>query len=397
MTFDPRVAQVPKSIRRTDKSGTPKPSNVSGLLPELDYKKELVVCILAGGSGSRFWPASTEARPKQFLSFFGERSLLQQSFDRVQGLVPDSSIFVLTSRDLATVCREQLPELPVENVVCEPMRRDTAAAIGLGAALINERIGDKVMAVITADHLIDPVDEFQRALVSAARGASSGEALYTFGISPTRPATEFGYLELGDELVSDEGIAHSALASFVEKPDLATATGYVEADNYLWNSGMFVWRISALLREFERQLPEHWHRIVSAVAFERSDGPSRFAERLEQTFEPLQRVSIDYGVMENASAVRAVCADFSWFDVGSFEALAEHLSLDDAGNASRVECIARDAHRNIVFADDQDELVALLGVDDLIVVRAGKRTLVVPRSRGQEVKQFVAALPSMHR
>ena len=353
--------------------------------------KHLVVCILAGGAGTRFWPASLDDKPKQFLRLFSERSMLQQTYDRVSDLVAPERIFVLTSHKFSQLCQEQLPELPVENIIGEPMRRDTSAALALGAMVVRHRFDDAVMAVLTADHLIEPVEDFQKTVLSAARGAFSSTALYTFGIEPNHPATGYGYLEVGAGVdVEGESIDHHSLKRFVEKPDAATAQSYLDAGTFLWNSGMFVWRTSSLLNEIERQIPTHLTHLQPAIdAF----GEDSFDAKLARAFEPLEKVSIDFGVMENAENVRCVRAVFSWFDVGSFNALADHYAKDDDGNASRTPTQVLDAHNNIVFSEDQHETVCLIGVDDLIVVRAGNKTLVVPKSRGQDIKKLVENLP----
>lgn len=354
-----------------------------------DPGQDIVGVIMAGGAGTRFWPASTQDRPKQFLTFFGEDSLLQQSYKRLAAVMPPERILVLTSADYVGLAQLQLPELPRENVIGEPLRRDTAAAVTLAATLVRARFGDAVMAIVTADHLISPIEEFRRTLISAAQAASAGDALYTFGIRPDHPATGFGYLELGDGLPANDGVQHNSLVRFVEKPDVETAREYVESGRFLWNSGMFVWRTSTILDEVQRQLPAHARHIAQAVAH---DGEPGFDLRLVEAFEPLEKVSIDFGVMENARCVRCVSATFTWHDVGSFTALAEHLPVDGDGNAHRARLFGIDARDNIVFSEDDDEVVAIVGAHDLVVVRAGKRTLVAPRDRAEDIKKLVALL-----
>jgi mannose-1-phosphate guanylyltransferase len=347
---------------------------------------DLCVVIMAGGAGTRFWPASTRARPKQFLRLFGDRSLLQQSYDRVASIVGPARTIVVTAKDFVALVREQLPELPPENVVGEPERKDTAAAVALAALLVQQRFGDAVMAVLTADHLIGPVEEFQRTLSSAARAASAGGVLYTFGVEPDHPATGYGYLELGAELPTDDGVRHHALARFVEKPTREKAEGYLATGRFLWNSGMFVWRASAILDELQRHVPGHLAALRPAVA-------AGTADALAAAFAAVPRVSIDYAVMEKAKNVRVARARFDWSDVGSFPSLFDHLPRDDAGNAARGRLVAQDAADNLVFSEDADDLFALVGVQGLVVVRAGRRTLVAPRARAEEVKQLVARLP----
>lgn len=350
---------------------------------------DLVVMIMAGGAGTRFWPMSTEQRPKQFLNLFGGRSLLQQSYDRVAGLVPDDRIMVLTNESLTHLVREQLPSLPGDNVIGEPMRRDTAAAVALAALLARRRWGNPVMAVLTADHLIRPVELFQRTLLSAARAAASGRAIYTFGVQPSYPATSYGYLESGDKVADDGGIAHFELKRFVEKPDSATAEGYLSTGRYYWNSGMFIWSIGTITAELERQMPDHVRHLGPAVE---ADGTARWKQSLAESFEQLEATSIDFGVMEGAEKINMLAAQFEWNDVGGWLALEEFLDSDDEGNTCRGRLETLDAGRNLVFCEDEEETVALIGVSGLVVLRAGGRTLVVPKERAEEIKQLVKQL-----
>ena len=354
--------------------------------------QKLVVVIMAGGAGTRFWPMSTEARPKQFLSLFGERTLLQASYDRVAGMVPPEQVLVLTSARFVDLVREQLPELPAENVVGEPMRRDTSAAVALAALLCRERFGDPVMAVLTSDHLIQPVDQFQRTLMSAARGAAASHgALYTIGILPTYPAEGFGYLHRGDLLEEEEGVQHFKLQRFKEKPDRETAERYLESGEYYWNSGMFIWTTSAILAELETNLPDHIKHLEPAVA--KAGGPF-FDEALTAAFEPLRKISIDVGVMERAAEVRCVGSIFDWSDVGGWLALEEHLEQDIQGNAHRGRLQTHEAKDNLVFCEDSNQVVALVGVDDLVVVRSGNVTLVTRRDQTEKIKKLVKKLPA---
>jgi mannose-1-phosphate guanylyltransferase len=229
---------------------------------------------------------------------------------------------------------------------------------------------------------------FAEALQSAAEGARSSDALYTFGIAPDHPATGFGYLEVGDVVGEAGGHEHRALERFVEKPDAATAQGYLESGRFLWNSGMFIYRTSVMAAQLEAHVPAHLEHLRPAARGERS---------LAEAFEPLEKISIDFAVMEKAPEVRCLKAPFDWSDVGGFNALAEHLPHDGSGNTHRGAVQALDSHRNIVFSDDDDELVALIGVDDLIVVRAGRRTLICPRDKSEQIKALVAALPEDER
>lgn len=346
----------------------------------------LVAVLMAGGAGTRFWPVSTESKPKQFLSLFGDRSLLQQSLDRLRGLVPPERVLVLTHRDFVPLVREQLPEVPEQQVIGEPMRRDTAAAVALAALLTKRLFGDATMAVLTADHRIEPVTRFQEVLRSAADGAEASRSLYTFGIVPTYAATAYGYLHRGERLGHDDLAAHYRLTGFKEKPDLATARHFLATGEYYWNSGMFVWRTEAILAELERQLPTHLERLAPAVEAFGSE------EALRSAFEGLDRISIDFGVMEKAADVRMVEADFEWSDVGGWRALEPFLDEVSMGNRARGRLATLESIHNTVFCEDPSETVALVGVEDLVVIRAGRRTLVASRSHLEDIKKLVEGL-----
>jgi mannose-1-phosphate guanylyltransferase len=353
-------------------------------------EKDLAVVIMAGGAGTRFWPLSTETKPKQFLRLFGERSLLQMSYDRIFGLVPPERVLVLTNQRFVSLVREQLPDVPAGNIIGEPHRRDTAAAIALAALLCERRVGAGTMAVLTADHLIEPVELFQGTLRSAVKAAGDrAGALYTFGVKPVYPATGFGYLQRGELVLEDDGVEHYRLRRFREKPDRATAERYLESGEYYWNSGMFVWSTAAILSELRRHLPDHMERLAPAAA---RDGEADFEQALARAFEPLTPISIDFGVMEKAQNVRCVASAFRWNDVGGWLALEEFLDHDDAGNACRGRPFAVNSGHNVVFCEDPEEVVALVGVEDLVVVRTGGRTLVAHRDRAEQIKQLVKKL-----
>jgi mannose-1-phosphate guanylyltransferase len=355
-----------------------------------DVNDDLSVLVMAGGAGTRFWPVSTAKRPKQFLSLLSERTLLQASVDRVLGMVPPERILVLTNADFVPLVSEQLPDIPPQNIIGEPMRRDTAAAVALGALLLERTNPDGIMAVLTADHRIEPVADFQAVLSSAAAGARENKsALYTFGVVPTFPSTAYGYLHRAEELQSTRP-RHYRLADFKEKPPAEVASEYLASGQYYWNSGMFVWSYAAIVQELTRQLPEHVSALAPAVA---AHGGARFGAALGSAFAALESVSIDFGVMEGATDVRCVEATFEWNDVGGWLALEEFLERTDEGNAVKGRLHVRDAVDNIVFNEDDDEDIALIGVSDLIVVRAGKRTLVCRRDDAEAIKQLVGDLP----
>jgi mannose-1-phosphate guanylyltransferase len=353
---------------------------------DFDPNRDLVVVVMAGGSGTRFWPVSTEVKPKQFLRLFGERTMLQLTWDRLDGLVPPERVLVLTNQRFVATVAEQLPDLPAANIIGEPMPRDTSAAVALAAVLCKARFGDPVMAVLTADHLIQPVDAFQRTLLSAARGARESEALYTFGIVPTYASTGYGYLEAGERTGDDDGVEHFELLAFREKPDAQTAHAFITSGHHSWNSGMFVWNTRTIWGTLERLLPDHARRLAPLAD---ADGTPEWDERLRAAFEPLPKISIDFGVMEKAELVRMVRAAFEWSDVGGWLALEQFHTSGPAGNRGRGQLHTLQATDNFVFSEDASETVALVGVRDLVVVRAGDRTLVAHRAAVESIKELV--------
>lgn len=352
-------------------------------------ENNLSIVIMAGGAGTRFWPLSTEKRPKQFLKLFGDRSLLQKSYDRVASLLPPERILVLTSSSFTDIVKEQLPEIPEENIIGEPMRRDTAAAVALAALLCKKRFGNTVTGIMTADHIIEPVELFQKTFLSAAKAAAKEPALYTIGIEPNYPATGFGYLECSSEIAEDEGIKHYHLKQFKEKPDISTARSYLKSGTFLWNSGMFVWQTDAILSAFEEHLPAHLRHLEAAVE---AEGKVGWIKALKEGFEAMEKISIDFAIMEKAEDVRTVAASFSWSDVGGWLALEEFLPSDDNGNCKSCSLETFDAASNLVFSEDNEETVALVGVSNLIVVRAGSRTLIVDKEKAEDIKKLVAGL-----
>jgi mannose-1-phosphate guanylyltransferase len=346
-------------------------------------EKNVVAVIMAGGAGTRFWPLSTEAKPKQFLNLFDDRSLLQKSFDRIAGLISHHRILILTNAAFVPLVREQLPQVPAENIIGEPLRRDTAAAVTLGAVLCRKRYGNPVIITLTADHVIEPIALFHRTLLSAARLARASGALYTFGIRPTYPATGYGYLELGEKVAEDDDIEHFQLLRFQEKPDLETARNYLTSNRFFWNSGMFVWTAEAILHELETHIPKHLSSLSRACEFE---GGEEWSQALAAGFDSLEAISIDFAVMEKARDVRCVVSDFFWTDVGGWLALRDFLPSDADGNSYRGQITTLNAADNLVFSNDPEEEVMLIGVNDLIVVRTDQKTLVIHKDRTQEIK-----------
>lgn len=346
---------------------------------------DLFAVIMAGGRGERFWPMSTREKPKQFLSLVSARPMLVESVERLNGLVPPENILVQTNARHEELARRLLPQIPPDNVVGEPVGRDTAPAIALATGIIGRRNEDAVYCMLTADHVIGKLEVFRRTLKAAAQLAAQQEVLITIGVKPTEPSTGYGYIEAGESFAESEGICFFRARRFVEKPDRATAEQYLRSGNFFWNSGMFVWRVRVIreaLRKYHPQLHEFSCRVTSAP---------RLSEVLtEEAYSSLEKISIDYAVMEKADNVVTARAEFDWDDVGSWSALANHLRRDDAGNAVLGRAFALQSTGNVVASDGR--VVALVGVKDLIVVQAGGAVLVCPRDRAQEVKKLVQRL-----
>lgn len=347
---------------------------------------KLVAVIMAGGVGTRFWPLSTPKRPKQFIQIFDERSLIQKSYDRIVNIIPPDQIFVLTNQNFTSLVKEQLPDIPSENIIGEPERKDTAAAICLGALVARRKADNPVMVILTADHLIEPVEVFQKTLLSAVKAARKTGALYTFGIKPDYPATGYGYLELGSKTEDDDGIEHFELLSFKEKPDRETAGKYLNSGRYLWNSGMFVWTADAICTEMERHIPEHVKHISAAVE---KMNTGQWKAALESAFASLNKISIDFAVMEKAANVRSVAGIFSWNDVGGWLTMHEYLPKNEHENHIKGKIHTLDSSNNLVFCEDSEETVALIGCNDMVIVRAGDKTLVAPKDRVEDIKKIV--------
>ena len=346
----------------------------------------MIFVIMAGGAGTRFWPLSTQDRPKQFLALTGDRTLLQMSYDRVAGLAPPEKVFVLTSAAYTDLVREQLPELPSENVVGEPCRRDTAAAVALAALLVEDRYPGETMVVLTADHVIEPVEQFHLSLREAAEGCGGGR-LYTLGIKPTFAATQFGYLEMGEQLEHGT-LSHFQLRRFKEKPDLETAERFLEAGNFFWNSGMFVWKTSDILAEFRTHLPRHLEILQTVIS--QTD-----SEEFEEAFARLDSISVDFAILEKAANIGAVIPRIEWDDVGGWLAAERYLHSDGRGNALKGRVLCESGRDNTVFVEEQGEEVMLLGVSDLVVVRSGARTLVAHKDSLDDLKASLSKLQEM--
>jgi len=357
-----------------------------------------VAVIMAGGAGERFWPMSRRQRPKQLLRLTGTRTLLEEAVERIEGLVGYDSIYIATGVDQAPLVRRTLPLLPPENIWCEPVGRDTAACLSFALAHLGRHGADSTMIVLTADHSIRPVERFHADCEAAFDVAERADVLVTFGVQPTRPDTGFGYIELAEKEADYDGSLVYRVRRFREKPNADTAHTFVQAGNFLWNSGMFVWRASVLRQALEEHAPEMAHACA-----EMSGALSAPQERelLRRIFERVPKLSIDYAVMERAHNVRCVRATFKWDDIGAWSSLARLHPTDPDGNTIIGKAVTVDTSNSIVYIDEGEAgeeapVVATLGVKDLVIVVTSDAILVCHREEAQRVKQLTQHVRNLY-
>ncbi len=350
--------------------------------------------IMAGGGGTRFWPRSRQSKPKQFLKLVGDATLLQQALERLEALATPARTWVITGASYAAETARQLPSLSPERIVGEPCGRDTAACIGLGAALCARNDSDAIMAVTPADQVIEPAQEFRRAVQVAEQMVNEHpQALVTFGIKPAFAATGYGYLERGVELAQRQGVPVYRVGAFREKPHVELAETYVASGKHYWNSGIFVWRaatILGLLRVHQPKLAAALERIAATW-----DTPSQ-DDVLTKEYAALDKISIDYAVMEKAPEVLMVQAPFLWDDVGSWLALERRQPQDAHDNTVLANHLGIDTHHCVIVGDDA-KLIATLGVSDLIIIQDGDAILVAHREEEGNIKKIVEQLKATKR
>ena len=343
--------------------------------------------VMAGGAGTRFWPLSRMAIPKQLLSFGGDRSLIQQAIDRLDSLVPVDNISIITNQSLVSAIEDQLPALSRNSIIGEPAKRDTAPCIGLAAGLIAAEDPDATMIVMPSDHIIQPVEAFHEAVTKAHNLVEQDPSrLITFGITPNRPAETYGYIQRGESVNSDV----FRVEQFKEKPVVDTAKRYLDEGGYYWNSGIFVWKARAILEALEQYQPDmilHINRIVQRR------GEADFHDVIEQEFTAIEGISIDYAVMEHHANVLVIEAPFEWDDIGSWQALSR-LFPTDANNNTVVGKHVGIQTTNSIIQSSKDHLVATIGVSDLIVVHTEDATLVANKQEEESVRKLVRLLES---
>lgn len=342
----------------------------------------MIALIMAGGSGTRFWPLSRRSKPKQFLQVLGEKSMIQLTVERLEGVVAINDVYIVTALSQVELIKEHLPQLPMENIIIEPFGMNTAPCIGLSLAYLKHRIkADESIIVLPADHIIRDKQAFQESLKVSEAPAQQGY-LVTFGIVPEYPATGYGYIEAGEAFA--EGIY--TVKRFKEKPDFATAESFIKQGNFYWNSGMFYWKYDVIYRCFEQYLPEVTSLLEEIMFVWKHQGAQA---NITDIYSHMPRVPIDIGIMEQAEQRAVVPVNYGWSDVGSWKALAEITPADANGNVLPKDCLALDSKGNYIVSD---KFVSLIGVDNLVVVETEDAILITVKDRSEDVKKVVDSL-----
>jgi mannose-1-phosphate guanylyltransferase len=343
--------------------------------------------IMAGGVGSRFWPKSREKTPKQLLQIFSEQTMIQSTVQRIMPLISEERIFIVTNRKQKNEIIRQIPSIPLNNILIEPVGRSTAPCIGLAAQWIHRIDSKGLMVVLPADHLITNNDEFLRIIKISLEIAEETEALGTIGIKPTYPETGFGYIQVDEKKVENTYKEYPEVfkvKTFAEKPNLETAQSFIQTGEFYWNSGMFVWKVGSILNELAIHLPEvadNLERIRLSI------GTSKYEQTLETVFGQIRSISIDYGVMEKTKEVFMVAGNFGWSDVGSWDEVARLTEKNDIQSSFKGAVFIKNSFRN--YVDAGNKLVALVGAEDLIVITTDDAVLICKKGSSQDVKEVV--------
>ena len=345
---------------------------------------EIFAVIMAGGVGSRFWPRSREKKPKQLIKIFGHNTMIQDTVDRLDGMVTPENIFVITNKVQKLRIKDQLPQLPEENIIDEPFGKNTAACIGLASILVKDKNPNAVTIVLPADHYIRDKKEFQGTILRAAEYADKTDGLITIGIKPTKPETGYGYIQY-DETPLEDNI-HNVL-TFAEKPNLGTAKRFLQSGDFLWNSGMFIWKVSSILNEIKKYMND---LSIGLDEIAESVGTVDFEKTLVNVYGQLKSISIDYGIMEKSNKVFVTKGEFDWSDVGSWETVYELSEKDEDGNGKVGDIYTINSYNSYVHSPHK--FTALVGVENMIVINSNDSLLICNRESAQQVKQVVEYL-----
>ncbi|MBI2472666.1 MAG: mannose-1-phosphate guanylyltransferase [Planctomycetes bacterium] len=344
--------------------------------------------IMAGGSGTRFWPWSREDTPKQLLKIVGQKSMLQHTIDRITPLFKPENILIITNISHKEKIQQQLPQIPPENIVAEPVGKDTAPCIGLAATIIHKKAPDSVMIVMTADHVIEPASRFVKMAETAMNIAGENNSLLTMGIKPTEPSVSYGYIHRGKHLLEENGFSVYEVASFKEKPDKATAQRFINTGEYYWNGGVFVWQTAKILEYLAKYTPKlasGLQKIGAAL------GTESEWTTIEKEYQAFDKISIDYAVMEKATNVLVIEVDFTWDDVGSWSALERWNKKDPSGNTILGNHFGMDTDSCIIVNNEQ-HLIATIGVSDMVIVHTKDATLICSKQKAEQIKKLVEEL-----
>ncbi len=347
---------------------------------------------MAGGRGERFWPRSRKNLPKQFLSLTDDgKTMIQLTTERLLPIVDINDIYIVTNRDYLPLIEEQLPDLPKENIICEPIGRNTAPCIALGAAFIRKKYEDAVMMVLPSDHLIKYSSLYQTTLRDACEVAEEGNNLVTIGITPDYPETGYGYIKFVNKISEGRGRAFK-VDGFTEKPDLEKAKEYLASDDYLWNSGMFLWKLSTIVEHYEKLLPEIYEGMLKIQEF---IGTPQQDRAIEDIFPSFPSISIDYGIMEKAENIYTIPGTFGWDDVGSWLALERIKRSNEFGNIADGNIVTIDTRNCII--QGTDKLIAAVGLKDLVIVDTKDATLICDREHTSDIKKVIENLKICNR
>ncbi len=348
---------------------------------------KIKVIIMAGGKGERFWPYSRIDRPKQFLSIVGKKTLLQQTVSRASRLAELKDIYIITGREYVKIVKEQIGNLPDDNIIAEPVGRDTAPCIGLGYTYLKNERDDTVMVVLPADHLVTNEDQFCIVIERAAEAAYMQKKLVTIGLKPSRPETGYGYIRYGAEIKSIPGVYE--VLKFTEKPDLETALSFLQSGDYLWNSGMFIWRLDVIREAYRKFLPDVYMGLEKVAEAMETEEEKKI---LQEVFPTLPRISVDYGIMEKSKETLVVPASFGWDDLGSWTSLERVDKPDSDGNIFEGNVLSMDTKNSIIRSNNQEKLIATLGIEDVIVVDTEDVLLVADKARTSDLKNLIEEL-----
>lgn len=349
--------------------------------------------ILAGGSGTRLWPKSRDNTPKQFLKLGGKRTMMQGAVDRILPLIPWERVIVVTNAKYVEEVRAQLPEIPAENIVAEPDKRDTALAMALGSLIAKSRDPEAVAVNIASDHVLVNSDEYRRVVTAAVELASKKEHLVTVGITPTGPNVNFGYIQAGADLIETAGYTARKVESFKEKPDKATAQQFLDSGNYFWNANMYTWHVETIFEAFKQHMPT---AMAGLDKIEQAIGTDSFASALAEVYAEAEKVPIDIAISEKADNLVLFAGDFGWDDIGLWSTVYSLGEKDDHGTVIVSDAddtstvIQLESKNNLIGTNDR--LVALIGVQDLVVIDSNDVLLVLPRERAADVKKVVQEL-----